>query len=206
MQHLLSGCKKLAGTEYRRRHDNTLKVLAVKWASERGLLPEKRNLKWYREKWERGKVLENNGKKLYWDWEHRMRNSCTARRPDLTLEDTEKKMILLVDMACSNEKNKDWKREEKMCKYQQLFFELRERRQGYMVKFVPVNIGCLGGGIKQLENDIRKIFGNEKQITLRVREMQKTVLWESESIIRKVLSELLNDRGQYFNTKTPKLC
>ena len=58
MQHLLSGCKKLAGTEYRRRHDNTLKVLAVKWASESGLLPEKRNLKWYREKWERGKVLE----------------------------------------------------------------------------------------------------------------------------------------------------
>ena len=79
-----------------------------------------------------------------------MRNSCTARRPDLTLEDTEKKMILLVDMACSNEKNKDWKREEKMCKYQQLFFELRERRQGYMVKFVPVVIGCLGGGNKAI--------------------------------------------------------
>ena len=31
MQHLLSGCKKLAGTEYLRRHDNTLKALAVKW-------------------------------------------------------------------------------------------------------------------------------------------------------------------------------
>ena len=92
VQHLLSGCKKLAGTECLRRHDNTLKVLAVKWASESGLLPE--NVKWYRDKCERGKVLENNGKKLYWDWEHRMRNSCTVRRPDLTLEDTEKKMIL----------------------------------------------------------------------------------------------------------------
>ena len=49
-----------------------------------------------------------------------MRNSCTARRLDLTLEDTEKKIILLVDMACPNEKNKDEKREEKMSKYQQL--------------------------------------------------------------------------------------
>ena len=122
-----------------------------------------------------------------------MRTSCTARRPDLTLEDTEKKMILLVDMACPNEKNKDEKREEKMRKYQQLCFELRERREGYTVSFVPVIIGCLGGGIKQLENDVRKIFGNEKQITPTVREMQKTVLWESESIIRKVLSGLLND-------------
>ena len=110
------------------------------------------------------------------DWEDRMRNSCTARRPDLTLEDAEKKMILLVNMACPNEKNKDEKREEKMCKYQQLCFELREHRQGYSVEFVPVIIRCLGGGIKQLENDVRKIFENEKQITPSVREMQKKVL------------------------------
>ena len=44
VQHLLSGCKKLAGTEYITRHDNTLKVLVVKWESENGLLPQ--NVKW----------------------------------------------------------------------------------------------------------------------------------------------------------------
>ena len=33
------------------------------------------------------------------DWQHRMRTNCTARRPDLTVEDEEKKTILLVDMA-----------------------------------------------------------------------------------------------------------
>ena len=32
--------------------------------------------------------------------------------------------------------------------------------------------------------------------------MKKKVLWESASIIRKVLSGLLNDRGYYFNTNT----
>ena len=137
--------------------------------------------------------MENNGKKLYWDWEHRMRTSCTARRPDLTLEDTEKKMILLVDMAFPNETNKDEKREEKMRKYQQICFELRELQQGFMVKFVPVIIRCLGGKAKQLENDVRKILENKKQISPTGREMQKAVLWESESIIRKVLSGLLND-------------
>ena len=31
VQHLLAGCKKLAGTEYARRHNNVLKVLAVWW-------------------------------------------------------------------------------------------------------------------------------------------------------------------------------
>ena len=47
-------------------------------------------------------------------------------------------------MARPNEKNKDEKREEEMRKYQQLCFELRERRQGYTVNFVPVIIWCLG--------------------------------------------------------------
>ena len=45
VQHLLSGCKKLAGTEYLKRHDNALKVLAVKWAIKNGMLPE--DTKWY---------------------------------------------------------------------------------------------------------------------------------------------------------------
>ena len=38
-----------------------------------------------------------------------MRTSCTARRPDLTLEDSGKKEILFIDMACPNEFNKDGK-------------------------------------------------------------------------------------------------
>ena len=62
-----------------------------------------------------------------------------------------------------------------------------------MVKFLSVIIGCLGEGIKELENDVRKILGKEKRITPPAREIQKTVLWESESMIRKVLSGLLND-------------
>ena len=58
-----------------------------------------------------------------------MRTNCTARRPDLTLEDEEKKTILLEDMACPNEANRQVKREAKIKKYEQLCFELRERRE-----------------------------------------------------------------------------
>ena len=60
-----------------------------------------------------------------------MRTNYLARRPDLTLEDTAKKMILLIDMAYPSESNKDLKREEKISKYQHLCFELRERREEY---------------------------------------------------------------------------
>ena len=104
VQHLLAGCKKLAGSEYIRRHDNALKVLALHWAVDNKLLPE--GTKWYTEIWDKGKVIENNGKKLYWDWEHRMRTSCTARRLDLTLEDRIEKKIMIIDMACPNGSNK----------------------------------------------------------------------------------------------------
>ena len=57
--------------------------------------------KWHTEIWEKGKVIENNGKKLYWDWEHRMRTSCTARRPDLTLEDRIEKKIMIIKYGMS---------------------------------------------------------------------------------------------------------
>ena len=188
VQHLLAGCQKIAATEYVRRHDNALKVLAVEWCKQEGLLPE--DTKWFKERWEKGKVIEGNGKKLLWDWEHRMRTNCTARRPDLTLEDNAKKKIFIVDMACPYESNKDAKRIEKIQKYQQLCFELRERRVGYKVKVLPAVIGCLGGGTKQLRGDVSELF--DKKILKRVtNEMQKTVLWESETIMRKILSGLV---------------
>ena len=42
---IMSGCKKLVETEYIKRHNNTLKVLAGKWTVENGLIPEE--TKWY---------------------------------------------------------------------------------------------------------------------------------------------------------------
>ena len=57
------------------------------------------------------------------------------------------------------------------------------------MKVIPIVIGCLGGGMKDLRTDMQKIFEyeNENELYTVMREMQKTVLWESESLIRKVL-------------------
>ena len=123
-----------------------------------------------------------------------MRTDCITSRPDLTWEVTSKKTILLIDMACPNENNKIAKQVEKIGKYNRLCFELRKRREGYTVEVVPTIIGCLGGGMKELKESIRQIFeyeNNDEEPEWISREMQKTVLWESESLIRKVLSGLL---------------
>ena len=120
-------------------------------------------------------------------------NELYCEKADLTLEDEEKKTILLADMARPNEANRQVKPEEKIKKYEQLCFELRERREGYTVKVIPIAIECLDRGMKELKTDMQKIFEyeNEKELYTTMREMQKTVLWESESMIRNVLSGLL---------------
>ena len=53
-----------------------------------------------------GHVVEKEGKKISWDWEHKMRTYCKARKPDLPLEDQRKKVINVVDMACPAAGNK----------------------------------------------------------------------------------------------------
>ena len=51
-----------------------------------------------------------------------------------------------------------------------------------MVKVVPIVIGCLEGGIKQLEEDTRNLFNQKERFKI-VNKMQKMFLWENESIV-----------------------
>ena len=116
-----------------------------------------------------------------------MKTTNTVKQPDMMLEDESKKMICIVDMACRYESNIHEKRIEKLRKYQPLAFELRERREQYRVTVVPLVIGCLGGGIKQLTKDIKVLFKPEDVNSI-LSEMRKVVLWEIETILRKVTS------------------
>ena len=186
VQHLLAGCQTLAGKEYLRRHNRALMVIAVAWAKKYELIDE--SAVWYNEKWEKGKVLENDKGKLVWDFEYKMRQSSLARRPDLTLEDKERKRVWICDMACPQESNIEAKVKEKLDKYQQLAFEMRETRVGHRVEIVPLVIGCLGGGVGKLLKAVQSVLDTETEIEDTVKGMQKTVLMDSESMMRKVLS------------------
>ena len=52
-------------------------------------------------------------------------------------------------------------------------------------------IGALGGGVKETIQQIERIFGKGDWGKRIVGEMQKTILMDSENIIRKVLSRLI---------------
>jgi hypothetical protein len=72
-----------------------------------------------------------------------------------------------------------------------LAYEIRERRPGYKVTILPIVIGCLGGGERKLESHLKKILKDDMTVKIKIMEMERTVLCESETIIRNVISGLV---------------
>ena len=58
-----------------------------------------------------------------------------------------------------------------MQKYQQLAFETRERRVGFMFEILPFVVGCLGGGMEKLQEQIKKLIKEKSRLQWVVREM-----------------------------------
>ena len=52
-------------------------------------------------------------------------------------------------------------------------------------------IGCLGEGMKQVECQVKKIIKDEGGARLTCNEMLKAVLFESESMLRKTLTGII---------------
>ena len=61
------------------------------------------------------------------------------------------------------------------------------------IMVVPLIILALGGGIRQIIVDMGNIFENENLLKQTICEMQKTVLMDSETTSRKVLSGLVQE-------------
>ena len=115
----------------------------------------------------------------------------TARRPDLIVEEKGEKRIWIFHLACPQQHNLETKRAEKLTKYRQRAFEMNERRPGYMVTVIPVVIGALCGAIKKTIGELSRLITKRNVVLRTVSEMQKTILMDSESTIRKVMSGLV---------------
>ena len=75
-------------------------------------------------------------------------------------------------------------------KYPQLAFEVRERRPGYSVEVVPIVIGRMAGRVEVMKQQTRKILINSDTEKV-CREMLRTTVMESESKLRKVITNLV---------------
>ena len=70
VEHLIAECTKLANSECLTRHNQALVILVVDWAKQQELVGQEAIS--YKQRWDRGTVLENNKAKLGWDFEFRL--------------------------------------------------------------------------------------------------------------------------------------
>ena len=99
-------------------------------------------------------------------------------------------------MACPQQRNIEAKRLEKLTKQRQLTYKSREKYPKYEIMVVPMVIGALGGGIRQIMVDMGKSFENKDLLKRTICEMEKTVLMDSETTSRKVLSGLVQEMDE----------
>ena len=91
-------------------------------------------------------------------------------------------------MACPQQNNIDAKRAEKTTKYRQISFQTREWRPGTCC---PSCSGSFGWWYQSDEIRLEKDFENDELLDEIIAMMQRTVLMDSESIIRRVISGLI---------------
>ena len=176
IDHIVSGCSKLAQKEYKRRHDNLGKI--VHWKLARKSNFEAGN-KWFEHEPE--SVLENEDYKILWDFSIQTDHVIEARRPDLVLVDKKERSCEIIDFAVPGDSRIEEKEKDKTEKYQDLGREL-QKICNVKVKIIPLVIGSLGAIPKQFGNRLKQIG-----ITVGTALVQKTVLLETARILRKVL-------------------
>ena len=177
VQHITSGCEKLAQKEYKRRHDNVAKKLHSDIC--------KKNRLERIEDWcgyvPKGSV-EKEEIKVSWDINIQCDNLTEARRPDLIVIDKKEQKGIIIDIAVPADVRIDEKEKGKVEKYQDLKKEIRGLWKLRNVEIVPVVIGALGSVSAEFDRWMGKLG-----ITCSVGVIQRSVLLGTARILRKVL-------------------
>ena len=137
--HVVSGCGKLAQTEYKGRHDNVARYIHWQLCGKCGL--ERAN-NWYEQKPER--VVESENSKILWDFTIQCDRKIEARRPDIVFIDKKEREVVIIDVAIPGDDRVKDKELEKVEKYQLLKDEIAKVWRMRKVIVIPVVIGALG--------------------------------------------------------------
>ena len=176
--HVVSGCGKLAQTEYKGRHDNVARYIHCQLCGKCGL--ERAN-SWYEQKPEG--VVESENFKILWDFTVQCDRKIEARRPDIVFIDKNESEVVVIDVAISGDDRVKDKELEKLEKYQLLKDETAQVWCMRKVIVVPAVIGALGAVSVNFKEYMKRIGVN-----VRLEVIQKTALLGTAKILRKVLS------------------
>ena len=137
IDHIFSGCSKLAQKEYKKRHYNLGKI--VHWKLARKCNFEAGD-KWCEHEPER--VLENEDYKIMWDFSIQTDHVIETRRPDLAVVDKKERSCKIIDFEVPGDSRIE-NEQDKIEKYQDLGREL-QKIWNVKVKIIPLVVGSLG--------------------------------------------------------------
>lgn len=140
IQHVTSGCSVLAPREYTDRHNQMAKIYHQAMALKYRLLNVKKKNHLYLP----DVILENEFYKLYWDTTMVTDRPVANNRPDIVLFKKEQKVCYIIDITVPSDDNISRAYSEKLSKYFDLSFNLREMYQLKQVSVVPLVISVNG--------------------------------------------------------------
>ena len=151
--HIVSGCKKLAQTRYKTRHDKM--GLRVYWE-----LCKKYGVsctdKWYREIPDEVRFNSDRSVEIWWDRRVLTSTQMEHNQPDVVVLDHSNRECIIIDFSVPWDKNVAMKEDEKLERYRPLAQELT-RLYGMKAKVVPVVVGGLGTIPKRLPKFIKQL-------------------------------------------------
>ena len=121
IDHIVSGCSKLAQKEYKRRHDNLGKIVHWKFARKCNF---EAGDKWYEHEPEI--ILQNKVYRILWDFSIQTDHVIKAQRPDLVVADKKERSCKIIDFAVPGDSRIEEKEKDQIEKYQELGRELQK--------------------------------------------------------------------------------
>lgn len=179
IQHLTSSCPILAPRDYLERHNSMAKIYHQQTALKLGLLQEELQSHLYAPK----TLLQNARYKLYWDSTLVTDRNVMHNRPDMALFDTEEKTCMLVEFTVPADDNVSKAYTEKITKYGDLAFQLKELYNLKKVSVLPMIISVNGLVEAHLPENTERLFLKPAVMSA----SQKQVILYTTRIVRKFL-------------------
>jgi len=127
-------------------------------------------------------VTNQEGKvTIVWNQQVQTDRSIPNNKPDIIIQDHERRTCMLIDVAIPGDGNVIKKEAEKILKYKDLTIEI-QRMWNVKTRVIPVIIGVTGNISKSFRKYVINIPGNHD-----IKELQKTAILGTAHILRKVL-------------------
>ncbi|XP_044749726.1 uncharacterized protein LOC123310327 [Coccinella septempunctata] len=180
IQHITSSCSTLAPREYTDRHNAMAKVYHQALAIKHGLLKQHKKVYEYSPQ----TLLENANLKLYWDHPLITDRPISHNRPDIVIFDKKEKTAIIIDITVPADDNAEKAYIEKIVKYHDLAFELKQIHQLTSTLILPLVITTNGLVEMHLIQHTKRLGLDESLIDVAQKEV---ILWTTR-IVRRFLT------------------